>query len=124
MLWCFLGLEIMANMAEDFRNPSRDIPLTVVGGILIAGMVYYLCSGIVLGANLATVGPDALLVIAEDRLGGFGVKALAVFGFLACFASLNTYMNGFSRGLWSLADEGKLPEAWRVGRIAKSRWWL
>lgn len=109
MLWCFLGLEIVANLAEEFRNPTRDIPLVVIGGILIAGLVYYLCASIVLSAGFDSVGADSLLSLANQRMGGIGVTLLSVFGFLACFASLNTYLSGFSRGLWSLADECKLP---------------
>ena len=117
MLWCFLGLEIVANLAEEFRNPSRDIPLSVIGGVTLAGAVYYLCASTVLAAGFDSVPTDALLVIAADRLGPVGVYLLALFGFLACFASLNTYINGFSRQLWSLADEGKLP-AWLATRHA------
>jgi len=35
----------------------------------------------------------------------------ATVGYLACFASMNVYMQGFARLIWSLADEGKLPAA-------------
>ncbi|MGB0958044.1 MAG: L-methionine/branched-chain amino acid transporter, partial [Litorivicinus sp.] len=120
MLWCFLGLEIVANLAEDFRNPTRDIPLSVVGGVSLAGAVYYLCASTVLAAGFASVTPDALLVLAADRLGSAGVYLLALFGFLACFASVNTYLNGFSRQIWSLAREDKLP-AWFALRDAAKR---
>lgn len=109
MLWCFLGLEIMANLAEEFKNPQRDIPWVVVGGVVLAGLVYYLCAAVVLSAPLAQINESSLLQVAESTLGPLGVTLLSIFGFLACFASLNTYLNGFSRGLWSLADEGKLP---------------
>ena len=118
MLWCFLGLEIVANLAEEFRNPERDIPWVVVGGVMLAGLVYYLCAATLLSAGFESVESDALLQLASDRLGPVGLQLLSVFGFLACFASLNTYLNGFSRGLWSLADEGKLP-AWLTHRSAK-----
>ncbi len=111
MLWCFLGLEIVANLAEEFKNPERDIPWVVVGGIVIAGCVYYLCAATVLSSGSQEVSAGTLLTLAQNRLGSIGVTLLSVFGFLACFASLNTYLNGFSRGLWSLADEGKLPQA-------------
>ena len=110
MLWCFLGLEIVANLAEEFKNPDRDIPLVIIGGIVVAGAVYYLCSATVLSSGLESVSANALLTLAQDRFGHVGVMALAVFGFAACFASVNTYLNGFSRGLWSMADEGKLPK--------------
>ena len=33
----------------------------------------------------------------------------ASIGYLACFASMNVYIQGFARLIWSLADEGKLP---------------
>jgi amino acid efflux transporter len=118
MLWCFLGLEIVANLAEEFRNPERDIPWVVVGGVMLAGLVYYLCAATLLSAGFESVDSDALLQLASDRLGPVGLQLLSVFGFLACFASLNTYLNGFSRGLWSLADEGKLP-SWLTHRSAK-----
>jgi amino acid efflux transporter len=34
---------------------------------------------------------------------------VALVGYLACFASMNVYVQGFARLIWSLADEGKLP---------------
>src|SRR5690606_39620164 len=34
---------------------------------------------------------------------------VTVLGYLACFASMNVYIQGFARLIWSLADEGRLP---------------
>jgi amino acid efflux transporter len=42
-------------------------------------------------------------------LGGQARWLIAVVGYLACFASINVYIQGFARLIWSLADEGKLP---------------
>ena len=39
---------------------------------------------------------------------------VAAVGYLACFASMNVYVQGFARLIWSLADEGKLPSALAV----------
>ena len=108
MLWCFLGLEIVANLAEEFKDPERDIPWVVFGGVMLAGIVYYLCSATVIAAGFEQVTAEALILVAQAHFGPAGAIALSVFGFAACFASVNTYVNGFSRGLWSLADEGKL----------------
>ena len=69
MLWCFLGLEIVANLAEEFRNPERDIPWVVVGGVLLAGLVYYLCAATLLSAGFESVKSDALLQLAADGSG-------------------------------------------------------
>ena len=34
---------------------------------------------------------------------------VAILGYLSCFASINIYLQGFSRLIWSMAREGKLP---------------
>ncbi|HAU4914036.1 TPA: amino acid permease, partial [Aeromonas hydrophila] len=34
---------------------------------------------------------------------------VAVLGYLSCFASINIYLQGFARLIWSMAREGKLP---------------
>ena len=38
----------------------------------------------------------------------------AVLGYLACFASMNVYIQGFARLIWSLAEEGRLPASLAV----------
>ncbi|MCY1417709.1 L-methionine/branched-chain amino acid exporter YjeH [compost metagenome] len=45
----------------------------------------------------------------ENLLGPQAKVLVAVVGYLACFASMNVYVQGFARLIWSLADEGKLP---------------
>jgi amino acid efflux transporter len=47
-----------------------------------------------------------------DLLLGYKARWIAAtVGYLACFASMNVYMQGFARLIWSLADEGKLPSS-------------
>ena len=73
MFWCFVGLEAFAHLASEFKQPERDFPRA-----LMIGIVVHL----------------------------FGVKALWVacmIGYLACFASLNIYIQSFARLVWSQA---------------------
>ncbi len=112
MFWCFVGIEAFAHMGEEFKNPRRDFPLALLIGVLLAGLVYWACSVAVLrfsafGSEQAN-GSSMPHIIA--LLMGEKAKWLAaVVGYLACFASINIYVQGFARLLWSLADEGKLP---------------
>ncbi|MGL4477245.1 MAG: amino acid permease, partial [Aeromonas veronii] len=39
---------------------------------------------------------------------------VAVLGYLSCFASINIYIQGFARLIWSMAREGKLPPSLAV----------
>ncbi|OEC35818.1 amino acid efflux transporter [Pseudomonas cuatrocienegasensis] len=112
MFWCFVGIEAFTHMGEEFKHPKRDFPLALLLGVLLAGLVYWACSLAVLSFHAyGDVQTDAAsLPRMLDQL--FGAKALwlsALIGYLACFASMNVYLQGFARLIWSLADEGKLP---------------
>ncbi|MFG0834626.1 L-methionine/branched-chain amino acid transporter [Aeromonas bivalvium] len=112
MFWCFVGLEAFAHMGEEFKNPERDYPLALLGGVLLAGLIYWVHSLVVLKYGLygdeatnATAIPTLLSLL-------FGPTAkwlVAILGYLSCFASINIYLQGFARLIWSMAREGKLP---------------
>lgn len=107
MFWCFVGLEAFAHMASEFKQPERDFPRALMIGLLLAGAVYWACTVLVLhfhafGADKAAAASLPSIVVTL-----FGVKALwvaSVVGFLACFASLNIYIQSFARLVWSQAQ--------------------
>ncbi len=76
-------------------------------GLLLAGSVYWACTVLVLhfhafGEEMAAAASLPNIVV---RL--FGVEALwvaCVIGYLACFASLNIYIQSFARPVWSQAQ--------------------
>ncbi|WP_339486185.1 L-methionine/branched-chain amino acid transporter [Pseudomonas sp. EL_65y_Pfl2_R95] len=114
MFWCFVGIEAFTHMGEEFKNPHRDFPIALLLGVLLAGLVYWACSVAVLSFNAyGDVNTDATsLPRMLDLLAGDKARWLsAIIGYLACFASMNAYIQGFSRLIWSLADEEKLPTA-------------
>ncbi|XXF09849.1 L-methionine/branched-chain amino acid transporter [Pseudomonas sp. D2-3] len=117
MFWCFVGIEAFTHLGEEFRNPQRDFPLALLLGVLLAGLVYWSCSVAVLSLHAyGDARTDAAsLPLMLDALLGDGARWLsASIGYLACFASMNVYIQGFARLIWSLADEGKLPRALAV----------
>lgn len=114
MFWCFVGIEAFTHLGEEFRRPQRDFPLALLLGVLLAGLVYWAFSVAVLGFGVygdAQRDAAALPQLMELLLGERARLLVAVVGYLACFASMNVYVQGFARLIWSLADEGKLPRA-------------
>lgn len=112
MFWCFVGIEAFTHLGEEFKRPDRDFPLALLLGVLLAGLVYWACSVAVLSfATHGDVHSDttALPRLFELLLGERARVLVALVGYLACFASMNVYIQGFARLIWSLADEGKLP---------------
>ncbi len=107
MFWCFVGLEAFAHLASEFKNPERDFPRALMIGLLLAGLVYWGCTVVVLhfdayGEQMAAAASLPKIVVPL-----FGVGALwiaCVIGYLACFASLNIYIQSFARLVWSQAQ--------------------
>jgi amino acid efflux transporter len=112
MFWCFVGIEAFTHMGEEFKNPKRDFPLALLLGVLLAGLVYWACSVAILSFHAyGDVRTDAASLprLLDHLLGEKARWLAATVGYLACFASMNVYLQGFARLIWSLADEGKLP---------------
>lgn len=105
MFWCFVGLEAFAHLASEFKNPERDFPRALMIGLLLAGSVYWACTVVVLHFDVwRTLGAAASLPAIVVEL--FGKQALwiaCIIGYLACFASLNIYIQSFARLVWSQA---------------------
>ncbi|XNN29068.1 hypothetical protein ACLK2F_23345 [Escherichia coli] len=76
-------------------------------GLLLAGLVYWGCTVVVLhfdayGEKMAAAASLPKIVV---QLFGVGALWIAcVIGYLACFASLNIYIQSFARLVWSQAQ--------------------
>ncbi|AMJ72429.1 transporter [Enterobacter cloacae] len=119
MFWCFVGLEAFAHLASEFKQPERDFPRALMIGLLLAGTVYWACTVLVLHFNAFGEDKAAAASLPGIVVELFGVKALwvaCVIGYLACFASLNIYIQSFARLVWSQARDK--PES-RLARLSK-----
>ncbi|PWC11923.1 L-methionine/branched-chain amino acid transporter [Brenneria roseae subsp. americana] len=108
MFWCFVGLEAFAHMATEFRTPERDFPRALLIGMLLAGAVYWGCTVAVLHFKAYGEGMAATASLPGIVVQLFGEHALwiaCMVGYLACFASVNIYTQGFARLVWSQAPE-------------------
>jgi amino acid efflux transporter len=109
MFWCFVGLEAFAHMATEFRVPERDFPRALLIGMLVAGAVYWGCTVAVLHFKAYGEGIAATASLPGIVVQLFGQHALWIacfVGYLACFASVNIYTQGFARLVWSQAPKG------------------
>lgn len=112
MFWCFVGIEAFTHLGEEFKRPQRDFPLALLLGVVLAGLVYWAFSVAVLSFGVyGDTHNDAASLprLMHLLLGDEARWLVALVGYLACFASMNVYVQGFARLIWSLADEGKLP---------------
>ncbi|CAG8999929.1 MAG: L-methionine/branched-chain amino acid exporter YjeH [Candidatus Celerinatantimonas neptuna] len=122
MFWCVIGIEAFAHMGEEFRNPKRDYPLALILGTLLTFTIYWATSVVVLKhlPEIATLpSSGSLPAITTVHLGRTTGLLVTILGFLSCFASTNVYIQGYTRLIWSMADEKKLPHC--LGRLTPQK---
>jgi hypothetical protein len=108
------GFELIANAAEDVRDPSRTLPrafLLCVGFVIV---LYLLIAAVTVG----TLTPEqiqrseeyALAQVARPALGQTGFVLVSVAALLATFSAINATIYGNARLGYVLAKEGELPD--------------
>lgn len=104
MFWCFVGLEAFVHLTSEFKNPEKDFPRALIIGLLVAGFVYWACTAAVLFfAPTDVTATTALPKIIDILLGKKALWIFCLIGYLACFASINIYIQSFARLIWSQA---------------------
>ncbi|MBS7458727.1 amino acid permease [Coralloluteibacterium stylophorae] len=90
IFWAFIGLETSAMVAGVVRNPSRNVPLATLGGILIAGVVYVVSSVLVMGIVPADVLFASSAPFAEVAARVFGPWAAVLIAGAAALKATGT----------------------------------
>lgn len=111
ILWCFLGIEAITHIADDFNNPERDFPLTIFIGIAITLIVYALISISLLQMGFygdQEKNLNSVVHLVEASLGEKGYILVNLVGFCTCFISVSLYFVGFSRLLQSMAKQQQI----------------
>jgi APA family basic amino acid/polyamine antiporter len=127
----YTGLETVANLAEEAREPGRDLPRSLFSGIGLVVLIYVAIALVALSAFPATGGTTALgtdwlrapLMGIVDALGDplpeVAAGALRVYvgltGAVILLVAVTTSISGFTRLAHSLGEHGQLPRAF--GRL-------
>jgi len=113
--YALVGFEDSVNVAEETRDPRRAYPFALFGGLLVAGLIYFvvavLASMAVPTQQLVESESGALLEVAQ--VGPLGVDP-QVFSAIALFALANGALINMimaSRLLYGMSNEGILPAA-------------
>lgn len=111
IFFAYLGFDAIATTAEECKNPNRDLPIGIIGGLLICALLYLIVSlvltGIVHYSTLNNAEPMAYAL----RVNGSNIgSALVATGTLAgLMAVLLVFMYGQSRIFFVMARDGLLP---------------
>ena len=110
--YAFMGFEQSTVVAGEARNPRRDMPIGLIGGIAIVGVLYSL----LLIACMHTV-PDLGAArrpwadAASALVGAPGATHVALTAVLSCAGTLSVWMVASPRVIYALSVQGELPRA-------------
>jgi APA family basic amino acid/polyamine antiporter len=117
VFFAYIGFDAVSTAAQEAKNPQRDMPIAIIGSLLICTVLYILVSGIATG--VVPYGqldvPDPIAVVA-DHAGLVWMGRLIKLGAIAGLSSvILVLLLGQSRVFYSMARDGLLP-SW-VSRV-------
>ena len=120
--FAFIGFEDMVNVAEEVKEPERNMPRAILAALAVTGLLYLL----VVIVSTSIMGPSELARSSAPLLAvvrrSTGVIPDRAFTLIALFAVANTGLLNFimgSRLIYGMARQGLLPAAF--GRIHPER---
>jgi APA family basic amino acid/polyamine antiporter len=115
----YAGVTKVASIAEEVKNPGKNLPRAMVGSLLIMMVVYSLVVGAVVGLSdpdtLLHGGPDGASLTpmadgAGSLLGGFGVAVISVVAVAALASAANIGVLSSSRFPLAMGRDDLLPK--------------
>jgi basic amino acid/polyamine antiporter, APA family len=120
--YSFLGFEDILNVAEEVKDPARNIPKGLLTAVTVSAGIYVLVSLVAV-----SVVPPAELAATTQPLVEVVKRAapwfpIGVYRFIAVFAVCNTLLLNFvmtTRLMYGMSRQGLLPKI--LGRVHRSR---
>lgn len=112
IFFAYIGFDAVSTAAQEARNPKRDMPLGIIGSLLICTVIYILVSAIATGvvpyAQLDVPNPIAL---AASRAGMPVItqRIIELGAIAGCFSVILVMLYGQSRVFWAMSRDGLLP---------------
>jgi basic amino acid/polyamine antiporter, APA family len=120
VFFAFIGFDAVSTLAEETRNPGRDLPIGLIASLVICTLFYIVVSAVftgilpyeVLKAKLATEQAEPLTMAlqyrAPDAVWASGIVALG--SVIAHTAVLLVFQLGQARIFFSISRDGLLPK--------------
>jgi APA family basic amino acid/polyamine antiporter len=122
VFFAYIGFDAISTAAEETRNPQRNLPIGILGGLAICTLIY-----VIVGAVLTGMVPYQQLAVADPlaealKLTGFtSVGMIVALGAaVSMSAVLLVFQYGQPRIFFAMARDGLLPQ-WAAKVDAKTR---
>jgi basic amino acid/polyamine antiporter, APA family len=117
VFFAFIGFDAVSTAAQEAKNPKRDMPIGILGSLVVCTILYvlfsYVLTGITNWTEFETVGKEASVAYTiKTYMHGYGwlEKGISI-AILAGFSSVILAMLfGQSRVFYSMSKDGLIPK--------------
>jgi amino acid transporter/nucleotide-binding universal stress UspA family protein len=105
----FLGFAKITTVAEEIREPGKNLPLAIIGSVAMVTIIYVIVLVMMTSVTdtpLNELGEVAVVEVGRKTLGVTGVIALTVGGLLATASSANASILASSRINFAMGRDG------------------
>lgn len=123
VFFAYIGFDAVSTVAEEVKNPKRDLPIGIIGSLIVSTIVYILVAGVFTGIipypalvkTLSTSQAEPLTLAIQyaniKNWGNFLVGIIAFGSVIAHTAVLLVFQLGQPRIFFSMARDGLLPQS-------------
>jgi APA family basic amino acid/polyamine antiporter len=111
VFFAYIGFDVVATTAEEAKRPQRDLPIGIIGSLVICTVLYMAVSLVITGMEkYDTIDPDAALAKAFVHVGRDGFATLVSAGAVAGLTTVvMTLMIGATRVSFAMCRDHLLP---------------
>ena len=116
IFFAYIGFDAISTTAEETKNPQRDLPIAIIGTLIICTILYVcvalVLTGIVPISKINTMAPiaHAMSYIGKDWFALF----ISIGALCALTTVLLVYQLGTTRILYAISRDRFLPKSWRL----------
>lgn len=120
-LWAYDGWLYVAMMAEEIKNPQRNLPLALIFGITIVSIIYAVFNAAVLNVmpmhEVISAGEKAGTVMAVKLFGTIGGSLIGIGILISVFGTLNGVVMSAPRYYYAMARDNLFFASKTVGSV-------
>jgi APA family basic amino acid/polyamine antiporter len=109
----YLGFAQVATVAGEMKNPGRNLPLAMIGSVLVVTVMYvltiFVATDVFTQDRLEIAGETAMVDIGRELLGTPGALVIIGGGLLATISSANASILSTSRAIYGVSKDALLP---------------
>jgi APA family basic amino acid/polyamine antiporter len=111
VIFAYLGFDAVSTQAEEAKNPQRDLPIGIIGSLVICTLLYIAVAAVLTGmVPYKEIDVNAPIASAFEKVGFASAQFIVTVGAIAGITSvLLVMMMGQPRIFLAMARDGLLP---------------